>query len=86
LKDRTGLTVARAGPYMVPTSQWLRGQACSTSHAVKFSSSKDGDYQFALSLHDPVSKKAIALPLKDKLRDETYKMGDVRVATGFSHR
>jgi hypothetical protein len=64
----------------------VRGETHEISQAAKFSNVKAGDYQLALAVHDPVSKRAIALPLREKTGDGAYKIGNVRVAVGFMRR
>jgi hypothetical protein len=85
-KDQDGITIARSGPFTLSTSRWVRGETHEISQAAKFSNVKAGDYQLALAVHDPVSKRAIALPLREKTGDGAYKIGNVRVAVGFMRR
>ncbi len=79
LLDTSGATVAKSVPVILQTSQWLKGSTFTVGNDVRFKNAPPGDYQLAFVLRDPLSGRAVALPLSNGNPNGEYRIGRIKV-------
>lgn len=88
LATASGEPLAETDTGPLPTSAWLHGDTATTASGVVFGTIAGATTtaKLLISLHDPVTARAIALPLAKRTRDEFCEVGEVslyrKTATG----
>ena len=79
LIDDNGQQIATSQPQKLNTSTWIAGRSYETTIKANFGNISDGEYHLALTLNDPKSGRAIALPLANGDEANIYRVGKIKV-------
>ncbi len=77
LLNKAGQRVGTASSGPLPTSTWVADRDYPVATSAMFKDVPAGDYQLALSLHDPKTNRVIELPLAEGLPGGLYPVGNL---------
>jgi hypothetical protein len=79
LRDSQGKPMATCDIGALQTSRWLHGEQQTAAHTTRFKGVPPGQYELCVELIDPQSHQPIALPLKRKVGEGVYALGQIKV-------
>ncbi len=71
------LSLPERNAHVLPTASWVKEQTYAITHRASFRDMPPGKYQLAISLHDPRTRRQIALPLREKTERGAYLIGSL---------
>jgi hypothetical protein len=80
LHDQTGAALCSVNAGAISTSQWIKAATYSATNTATFKDLWPGHYSLALRVVDSTRQRTIELPLKNRNRDGSYKVGAVTVS------